>query len=141
MTEVKELRELKLDSALKNMEAVLDFVSTEFEGKNYSKKFKSEVSIAVEEIFVNIAHYAYNPDIGEVVVRVSSDDHLNLCIELEDVGVKFNPLENADPDITLSVQDRKIGGLGVFMVKKLMDEITYRYENGKNILTLTKQFK
>lgn len=135
------MRELKLDSVLENVNVVLDFVNIEFEVKNYSKKFKSEVAIAVEEIFSNIAHYAYNPDIGEVVIRVSSDDMLTLSVELEDVGAKFNPLENTDPDITLSAEDREIGGLGIFMVKKMMDEVAYRYENGKNVLTLTKHYK
>ena len=93
----------------------------------------------MEEIFVNIAHYAYKTGIGKAVVRVEITDELaTVTITFMDHGVEYNPLERDDPDITLSAEERDIGGLGIFMTKNLMDDVTYEYNEGKNILKLKK---
>ena len=100
-------------------------------------KQQNSLKIAVEEIFVNIASYAYSSGEGDVTVRFSYDQE-KLVFEFEDSGLPYDPLAKSDPDISLSVDEREIGGLGVFMVKKLMDNLEYRYEEGKNILTIEK---
>ena len=109
-----------------------------------------QISIAIEEVFVNIATYAYDklPE-GEqtkeqkqkkTIVRYREDEvEKTIMVSFEDWGIPYNPLEKEDPDITLSAEERNIGGLGIFMVKQTMDDITYKYENGKNCLTLVKK--
>lgn len=132
------MKELKLNSDITNLNEVLEIVDSEIMNRNCSKKFVNEVNLAVEEVFANISHYAYQPGSGEVTIKVSSE-HM-LMIEFVDAGIPFNPLEKDNPDITLSAEERENGGLGVFIIRKMMDNVTYRYENGKNILTLIKLF-
>ncbi len=99
-----------------------------------------QIELAVEEIFVNIANYAYAPEIGRATVRVSvSDDPLTVTITFIDRGVPYDPLKRSDPDVTLSAEEREIGGLGIFMTKKVMDEVAYEYKDGQNVLTLKKR--
>ena len=102
-------------------------------------RIQTQIDIAVEEIFVNIANYAYNPEIGkaEIVVEIT-EKPVTVAITFEDSGVPYNPLEKQDPDITLNAEERDIGGLGIFMAKKSMDDIEYTYRDGKNILTIKK---
>ena len=101
-------------------------------------KFKLRLSI--EEAVENVVRYAYDGGIGGLEAGTSLDkDSLILTIELRDAGVPFNPLEKDDPDVTLSAEDRNIGGLGIYLCKKMMDSIDYRYEDGNNILTMTKK--
>lgn len=103
-------------------------------------RFKLRLSI--EEAVENVVRYAYEGGIGWLEAGTSLDhDRLTLTIELRDAGVPFNPLAQDDPDITLGAQEREIGGLGIFLCKKMMDSINYRYENGNNVLTMTKQIK
>ena len=95
--------------------------------------------VAVEEIFVNIAHYAYGGNPGEAVIGLDVIPNPKSCrIVFRDRGVPYNPLEKTDPDITLSAEEREIGGLGIYMVKQSMDKVEYRYEDGYNILTIEK---
>lgn len=131
------MKELIVDAVIENLGTVLDFVSSELEANECSMKMQTQIAIAVEEIFVNIANYAYNPEIGGAVIRVSVGDEV--VIEFEDKGVPYNPLEKGDPDITAEAEEREIGGLGIFMVKNIMDEVEYRYEAGKNILIIKKE--
>ena len=93
--------------------------------------------MAVEEIFVNIANYAYDNEPGDVWISVSTDE-LGATVEFRDSGVPFDPLQKEDPDITLSAEKRPIGGLGIFMVKKNVDDISYEYRDGQNILRMKK---
>ena len=94
----------------------------------------------MEEIFINIARYAYRPEQGKATVRVEvSGDPVCVSITFVDHGVPYDPLAKDDPDISLSAEDREIGGLGIFMTKQLMDDVAYTYKNGQNILTLKKQ--
>ena len=91
-------------------------------------------------MFVNVAHYAYNGGEGDVGLAISFDnDSRIITLRMTDRGVRFDPLQKADPDITLSAQEREVGGLGIFITKKTMDTVTYDYENGENILTMTKK--
>ena len=99
-----------------------------------------KLRLSIEEAVENVVRYAYDGGIGWLEVGTSLDqDSLVLTIELRDAGVPFNPLEKEDPDVTLSADERKIGGLGIFLCKKMMDSIEYRYENGNNVLTMTKK--
>ena len=98
-----------------------------------------QIDIAIDELFGNIAHYAYNPEIGQATVRVEViEDPLAVTITFIDNGVPYDPLAKEDPDTTLSIEDREIGGLGIYMVKKSMDDITYEYKNGQNFLKIKK---
>ena len=98
------------------------------------------IDLAVEEIFVNICHYAYGEKSGKVEIKMSYENGL-LKLEFIDGGKAFNPLLKPDPDLTLSAEERGIGGLGIFLTKKYMDSVEYRYENNKNILTIEKKMK
>lgn len=98
-----------------------------------------QIGVSVEEIFVNIAHYAYAPEIGRATVRVEvSGDPVTVSITFIDRGVPYDPLAKKDPDVTLPAEQREIGGLGIFMTKKIMDDMVYEYKNGSNILKLVK---
>jgi len=101
-------------------------------------RFKLRLSI--EEAVDNVVRYAYDGGIGwlEAGTRLDNDTPM-LTIELRDAGTPFNPLEREDPDITLDANEREIGGLGIFLCKKMMDSISYRYEDGNNVLTMTKR--
>ena len=97
------------------------------------------INTALEEIFVNVAKYAYNGN-GTVEITLSKfKDHVSFVFK--DSGKPFNPLAKADPNITASSEEREIGGLGIFMVKKIMDKVEYEYINGQNVLTLVKYKK
>jgi anti-sigma regulatory factor (Ser/Thr protein kinase) len=131
------VKELKIEAKLENLDTVLDFINAELDGKNCSMKVQHLIDIAVEEIFVNIAHYAYDPLIGDAVIRAAIGDEIT--IEFEDRGKPYNPLEKDDPDITTSVEERYTGGLGIFMTKKIMDTTEYRHEDNKNIFVIKKK--
>ena len=101
-------------------------------------RFKIELS--VEEAVDNVVQYAYEGGIGWLEAGTSLDDKsLVLTIELRDAGVPFSPLEKEDPDITLSAKERPVGGLGIYLCKQMMDSISYRYEDGNNVLVMTKR--
>lgn len=98
-----------------------------------------KIRLSVEEVVENVVRYAYEDGAGEMEVNVDMEgSNPMLTITVVDQGVPFNPLDKPDPDITLSAEDRQIGGLGIFLCKKMMDEVTYRYENGCNVLTMKK---
>lgn len=101
-----------------------------------------KIRLSIEEAVENVVHYAYEDGIGWIEVGTElSRDNLLLTIVLRDAGTPFNPLEKADPDITLSAEERQIGGLGIFLCKQMMDSIAYSYENGCNVLTMEKKLK
>ena len=128
-----------LTAELSRVDEVTDFINAELEAHDVPMKTIMQIDIAVEEIFVNIAHYAYHPEVGTAAVTVAVLDEPP-CVEirLTDRGRPYDPLKREDPDVTLGVEDRQIGGLGVYMVKKSMDEVSYAYEDGQNILTIRK---
>ena len=103
-------------------------------------KVLMQISLAVEEIFVNIANYAYAAEGGNATIRAGIEKDTNMAvITFVDRGRPYDPTAKADPDITLSAEERAIGGLGIFMVKKTMDEVSYSYTNGCNVLTMKKK--
>ena len=136
------MKELTVEAKIENIEAVTDFVNEQLEALDCPMKAQMQIDIAIDELFGNIAHYAYNPEIGQATVRVEViQDPLAVVITFIDKGVPYDPLTKADPDTTLSVEERDIGGLGIYMVKKSMDDITYEYKDGQNILTIKKKYK
>ena len=119
---------------------IVGFVEETLESYECPMKVQMAVCVAIEEVFVNIAHYAYGGGEGEMTLGIGFDDaSRTVTFRMADKGTPFNPLEKPDPDITLSAEDREIGGLGIFITKKTMDQVTYTYENGENILTMTKK--
>lgn len=135
------MKELSLDAVVENIDIVTDFVNEQLEQYNCPIKAQMQIDIAIDELFGNIAHYAYNPEVGQATVRVEViEAPLSVVITFIDHGIPYNPLSIEDPDITLSAEERQIGGLGIYMVKKSMDEIAYEYKDGQNILRIKKQF-
>ena len=119
---------------------VLAFVEQALEKYECSMKIQTAVCVAIEEVFVNVAHYAYGEGEGDVTLYIDFDEETrNVTFKMADQGVAFDPLKKPDPDITLSAEDREIGGLGIFITKKTMDSVTYAYKNGENILTMIKK--
>ena len=134
------MKELTIAATVENIDAVTEFVDEQLEALDCPMKAQMQINIAIDELFGNIAHYAYNPDVGEATVRVEvMEEPLSVVITFIDGGVPYDPLAADDPDTSLSAEERAIGGLGIFMVKKSMDEITYCYEGGKNILSIRKK--
>ena len=133
------MKELTVQATVESLQAVTDFVDAQLEAVDCSMKAQTQIDIAIDELFANIAHYAYGEGTGEATVRFDFDEATRMAsITFVDSGVPFDPTEKADPDVTLSAEERAIGGLGIFMVKKTMDKMEYSYENGFNILTIHK---
>ncbi|MBO7663115.1 MAG: ATP-binding protein [Clostridia bacterium] len=130
-----------LDALVSNLPDVLAFVDESLERRNCPMRVQMQIDIAVEEIFVNIASYAYSPEVGKAEILIQEDhDPDGITITFIDTGVPYDPLARPDPDVTLSASQRQIGGLGIYMVKKSMTDMTYQYEGNRNILTLRKEF-
>jgi sigma-B regulation protein RsbU (phosphoserine phosphatase) len=122
------------------LDEVIGFVEESLEGFECSIKNSMAISVAIEEVFVNVAHYAYGEGEGDVSFDIGfSEESREVTFVMKDKGVPFDPLKKADPDITLSAEERSIGGLGIFITKKTMDRVEYAYENGENVLTMIKK--
>ena len=133
------MMELTVEAKLDNLEQVLQFVDSLLEEADCPMGMQMKVDVAVEEIFVNIASYAYTPASGPATIRMAVEENPKTAvITFIDHGVPYDPLAKDDPDVTLSAEEREIGGLGIFMVKQTMDAVEYEYKDGSNILTLVK---
>ena len=134
------MKELTVAATTENIEVVTEFVNEQLEALDCPMRAQMQIDIAIDELFGNIAHYAYNPEVGSATVCVEVvQDPLAVVITFIDQGIPYDPLKSADPDVTLSAEERQIGGLGIYMVKKSMDEITYECKNGQNILSIKKR--
>ena len=134
------MKELTIAATVENIGTVTDFVDEQLEALDCPVKAQMQIDIAIDELFGNIAHYAYHPEVGNATVRVEvTEEPLAVIVTFIDRGVPYDPLKVAEPDITLSAEDRQLGGLGIYMVKKSMDEISYEYKDGKNILSIKKK--
>ncbi|MBR3570776.1 MAG: ATP-binding protein [Oscillibacter sp.] len=129
---------LKIAADVENMGRVIAFVDGQLDAHGCSPKARAQLEVAVDELFANVARYAYGARAGEAVVEAEFPDGF-AEITFRDWGTPYNPLERPDPDVTLSAEERKIGGLGVYIVKKTMDAVSYRYEDGQNILTIRRK--
>ncbi len=134
------MKELLLTASDDTLYTVLDEVKAILAENGCADDLITSIMIASEEIYVNIAHYAYGGKPGEARVQIDIlEDPKRIKIVFMDKGIPYNPLEKEDPDINLSAKERKIGGLGIYMVKHIMDKVTYEYKDGRNILTVEKQ--
>lgn len=133
-------REITLDAAVENLPKVTALLEEALEEADCPLKTQMQLSVAAEEIFVNIAHYAYAPGRGQATVRLSlGGEPAAATVTFIDRGTPFDPLAKPDPDVSLAANERQIGGLGIYMVKKTMDEVRYEYRDGQNILTMIKK--
>lgn len=133
---------LEIAADVSYLHDVQDFVMAQLKSVHCSEKTMMSLEIIVEEIFINIANYAYASPPGKVRVAAGlTDDRSALVMMFIDEGTHYNPLTKEDPDVTAEAADRNIGGLGVLMVKKMSDRMTYNYQNGQNVLTITKKLE
>ena len=132
--------ELTVKADVNNLDKVQGFIDERLEAAECSMKAQTQIDVAVEEIYVNICNYAYKDKGGEGDAKVKMKITDGVAeIVFEDSGIQYDPLANEEPDITLSAEEREIGGLGIFITKKTMDEVLYDYKDGKNVLTLRKK--
>lgn len=133
------MKELDILAVKENLPEVLAFIDSQLEELNCGIKIITQVDVAVEEIFVNISSYAYNPETGPATIRAGiTEEPLSVIISFIDNGKPYDPLAKPDPNVKIPLKERKKGGLGIFMVKKTMDDVSYEYKDGQNILTITK---
>ncbi len=133
------MKEMTIEAKVENIPVVTEFVDGQLEVHGCSMKAQMQIDIAIDELFGNIANYAYETGNGAVTVRVElKENPLSVVITFIDNGVPYDPLKKEDPDVTLSAEEREIGGLGIYMVKKIMDGMDYEYRDGQNILKITK---
>ena len=130
-------KELELKADADKLDEALDFVNSELERNNYPADLQSNIDVAVEEVFLNIAHYAYKPESGNVTLGIAVDREI--FIKFEDSGKPYNPLDKSEPDLDKPLIEREIGGLGIFLVRKLMDGIHYSRLKDKNVLIISKK--
>jgi anti-sigma regulatory factor (Ser/Thr protein kinase) len=141
-------KRLEIEALIENLDTVIAFIDEYLEAIECPMKVQIQFDVAVEEIFVNIAHYAYSkkdesgkaiPDTGTgmAAIEISHEEGI-VTVTFTDQGMPFDPLAKEDPDVTLSAEEREIGGLGIYMVKNSMDCVKYRYENDSNILSISK---
>ena len=133
------MQEKVFDAVVENIPEVTAFVDEQLEAMDCPMKAQMQVDIAIDELFSNIARYAYAPKTGKAVVRVEAAENPRAAIiTFIDEGVPYNPLAKEDPDVTLSAEQRQIGGLGIFMVKKIMDGVSYAYTDRRNVVSIRK---
>lgn len=134
-----KMKELTVKADNTELTQVLAFIDGVLEESGCPLKTQMKIDIAVEELFVNIANYSYKDQEGEAVIGIEASSE-GAEISLKDWGEPFDPLSREDPDVSLSVEEREIGGLGIYMVKKSMDDVRYEYRDGQNILTIRKDY-
>ena len=132
------MKDITVKATDEELNTVIAFVTEQLETVDCPMKAQMQLEVAVEELFVNIAHYAYAPETGNATIRTEITGK-TAEITFIDSGMPYDPLAKPDPDVTLSAEERKIGGLGIYMVKKSMDDVRYEYTDGKNILTIVKK--
>ncbi len=137
----KNMKTMTVEAAIHNIPQVTEWVDAELDILHCPVKARMQIDIAMDEILSNIAYYAYAPGTGEMTVGFEAlpDGH-GARFEFTDRGRPYNPLENAEPDISLPAEDRSEGGLGILLVRKTMDEVRYEYRDGANVLTIRKNW-
>lgn len=134
-----EKREIVVEASIENIEKVTAFVDEKLDEIGCPVKAKMQIDIAIDELFSNISYYAYNPDKGMAAISIEvMDDPMAVVLTFSDNGIPYDPLLSKNPDTGLSAEEREVGGLGIYIVKNSMDDITYEYKDGKNILKVKK---
>lgn len=135
-------QEITVEAVVENLEKVTAFVDECLESAGCPMRLQMQMDIAVDELFSNIAYYAYQPGTGMATVQVEvKEEPACVVITFLDRGIPYDPLSREEPDTSLSAEERKVGGLGIYMVKKSMDQVSYRYSEGQNILEIRKDIK
>ena len=135
------MKELTVEATTSNVERVTDFVDEQLEQIDCPMPMMVKINVAIDEVFSNIVNYAYNPESGNATITVDvSKERPGVIISFIDSGREFNPLESTEPDLSVPVDERPIGGLGIFMVRKMMDEVSYERIDNTNVLRITKFF-
>lgn len=136
-----EWKELTMDAVIENVTPLTETVDEMLESMDCPMKVQAQIDIAIDEVFSNIANYAYGADVGTTVIRIETcRNPASVTLTFRDWGLKYNPLAKKDPDVSLGLEERQIGGLGIFMVKKSMNRMFYRRRGRQNVLTLVKEF-
>ena len=130
------LSQLKLPAEISNLRKFIELVSRCAEEQGLSPERIIEIGVATEEVLVNICNYAYQDQVGDVKVSCILDDESRFIIEIEDAGIPFDVLSIGEPDLIDDIDERQVGGLGVFIIKELVEDVQYRREDNKNILKL-----
>ena len=134
------MKELTVDAAPESLRQIKAFIDAELSALCCPDETRRQIVIAVDEVFANIAHYAYEDQAGRATVRFAyAPAPRTVTLTFIDGGIAFDPLQAQAPDTTLAARERTLGGLGIFMVKQLMDEVQYEYTDGNNVLRLKKQ--
>ena len=134
------MKEWTFEANIDRISWLTDQVNEELEKLNCPMKVQMQIDVAIDELLANIASYAYAPDKGDVTVRFDFDEESRMAsISFIDTGIPYDPLRKPDPDVTLQAQEREVGGLGIFLVKKTMDDMLYARKDGRNILTIRKR--
>ena len=135
------MRELTVPATINNVETVTDFVNGQLEEAGCPVKTQMQLDVAIDELFSNIAHYAYDPGSGMATVQVDlEEDPPAAIVTFLDQGRPYNPLAKEDPDVSLAARDRPTGGLGIFLVKRIMDDVNYEYRDVYNVLRIRKKY-
>lgn len=138
------MKELKVEATIENLAKVFTFLQEALEKSDVPPKVKRQIKLCVEEVYMNITHYAYNPETGIATIGVDmvgeSDGQQKVVISFSDEGKPYDPLAKQDPDLELGLDERPIGGLGIYLVKTTMDNVAYEHKDGQNVLTLEKDF-
>ncbi|MCX5697784.1 MAG: ATP-binding protein [Candidatus Omnitrophica bacterium] len=132
------MEKISFPAKLENLEAMIDFIIAFAQNKKFPDDKLNQIRLACEEVLVNVINYAYPGSPGEVEIVCSEAGGKGVIIEVMDSGIPFNPLEKEPPDISQPIERRKIGGLGIFLAKKVMDELSYERKENKNSLRLVK---
>ena len=134
-------RKLTLPNDIETIPQLNEFIDSVAEEAGFDMAFTMSLNLAIEEAVVNVMEYAYHPGTsGEVDVEIKAGEH-QLCCILSDSGTPFDPTQNPNTDITLSAEERPIGGLGIHLIRQIMDDVSYAYQDHRNVLTLAKHFK
>jgi serine/threonine-protein kinase RsbW len=134
------LEKKALPAVLANLEPMLDFVVCHARAAGYEKELLGKIQLACEEALVNIINYAYPDKKGDMEIQCGEEDGTGkFMVRIRDNGIPFNPLERPNPNLEIPVEQREVGGLGIFLIRQIMDQVTYKRDSGRNILTLLKE--
>lgn len=140
----EEEKVLTVNASMDHLDEVIAFVEEQLESASCPLKVQGQICVSFEELYVNVVNYAYDEESGECVIGMNIStvgNEKKMVLTVKDRGNPFNPLKKEDPDITLSVEDRPIGGLGIYMVKQSMDDVMYEYQKGWNVIKIVKMWQ
>ena len=136
------MNELTLEAAIENIAQVTEFINARLETVGCETRTQRLIDVAIDELFSNIARYAYAPQTGMATIRIDVNQELRTVeISFLDAGIPYNPLTHEDPVSGLTCKERKEGGFGIYIVKKSMDDIRYEYADGYNVTTIVKKYQ